>query len=434
MTKHHKTTFKTFKSFFFENEIDRVRKLEQKVHKLSFKFHTLEEVREKLKPLLDDALLQALQHKDTTGIQVLAEHLALIIEKSTAHDFPKLSQSLQDVISESMAKNIEKNKDKMVDAMYPIMGALISKYVSNAIQEMMENINHKIEEGLSFDRYKRKMKAKVSGVSEAELLMEESNEALIRSLFIIHKQTSLLICEEHLKDEAIADPHMVASMASAIKDFVNDWIVNHEVHSEIQLLSYGNATLYIESAGSVYLIVFLDAEPDHEQRHEINLFFSEIMEDSYGFLQHFNGDDTAPEILSLKEKMYIFLNKDIAKDMIKEKRPFLKYAMVTLGVISIFYLGMLFKEYYRFHTLEKMIMRDMHENITLSVSNDVLFLNGYVHHIENISKIETILHTEGYKKIHNKLFISPIAIDKKVKRLEDEIQALQHILKSEHFQ
>jgi len=184
-----------------------------------------------------------------------------------------MSRSLQSIISPAIAQGIADNKEQMIDALYPIMGGMISKYVTNAIKELMESINAKIDEGLSFERYKRKLKAKISGVSETELLLEESADARIKALLVIEKDTGLLIAAAQDKENEIDDPHIVASMASAIKDFVNDWMKSAKDAQEVQLLSYGNATLYIESAGSVYLIAFLDAEPDHEQRKEINRFY-----------------------------------------------------------------------------------------------------------------------------------------------------------------
>jgi len=129
-------------------------------------------------------------------------------------------------VTPAISKGIAENKDTMIDALYPIMGGMISKYVTQAIKEMMDTINKKIEHGLSFNRYKRKAKAKLTGVSETELLMEESTDATITSMFVIHKESSLLIAEAHLENNEIDDAHMVASMASAIKDFINEPLAN----------------------------------------------------------------------------------------------------------------------------------------------------------------------------------------------------------------
>ena len=158
------------------------------------------------------------------------------------------------------------------------------------------------------ERVKRKVKSKISGVSETELLLEESGDAIISSMFVIHKETSLLIAEAHLENHQIDDVHMVASMASAIKDFINDWIENNETTNEVQLLSYGNATLYIESAGSVYVVAFLDSEPDHALRKEINTFFATLLKKYAAFFHDFDGDDSSEEVKALSDQMSHYLS------------------------------------------------------------------------------------------------------------------------------
>lgn len=301
----------------------------------------------------------------------------------------------------------------MIDALYPIMGGMISKYVTQAIKEMMETINTKIENGLSFDSYKRKIKSKITGVSETELLLEESSDAIISSLFVIQKESGLLIAQSHLENKEIDDPHMVASMASAIKDFVNDWVQSQEEQSEVQILSYGNATLYIESAGSVYIIAFLNAEPNHEQRSQINEFFASVVKKYADFFQTFNGDDSAEEIENLSSKMLTYLNmQEIPnKDKkIQSKNP-AKYFLFFLGLILIGYIVYLFNGWYFHYQLETQINEQTGQKVNISGINNQLILEGHLDSAEKFHKIEEIIKKETKSPIINNLVISMKQID-----------------------
>jgi len=252
------TELETLKRLLLNDELKQLEKLESAIRELQFKSEDKESIIEKLTPLFDEILWQNFQTKEKKTIEILGRYLAQIIVQSSQENLEALSSSLQEVISPSIAKEIEENQDKMVDILYPIIGGMISRYVTQSIRELMDSINHKIEDGLSIERYKRKMKAKITGVSESELLLEESSIAPIVSLFVIHKESGLLIAEATQESQAIDDPHMVASMASAIKDFINDWMQTHDTtqQSEVQLVSYGHATLYIEGAGSAILLHF----------------------------------------------------------------------------------------------------------------------------------------------------------------------------------
>ena len=317
-------------------------------------------------------------------------------------------------ITPAISKGISDNKETMIDALYPIMGGMISKYVTQAIKEMMETINKKIEQGFSFERIKRKAKSKITGVSETELLLEESTNARILSLFVIQKESSLLISEAHLENKEIDDAHMVASMASAIKDFINDWIENSDAENEVQLLSYGNATLYIESAGSVFIIAFLDREPNHEQRIKINTFFASIVKKYATFFQAFEGDDSASEVLNLSMEMedYIYASQPVNKD--KKKNP-AKVIVVFLAVLLLGYGAYLFNGWYIQHTLEKKVLSQTGEDIEISKQDGYFILKGQVVSTDVIYKIEKIIKRHSKESIVNHLTVPTTYLDERFK-------------------
>ena len=321
-------------------------------------------------------------------------------------------------VTPAISKGIADNKETMIDALYPIMGGMISKYVTQAIKELMETINKKIENGLSFERYKRKAKAKLTGVSETELLLEESSNATISSLFVIQKESSLLIAEAHLEDKEIDDAHMVASMASAIKDFINDWAQNNEMGSEVQILSYGNATLYIESAGSVFLVAFLDAEPDYEQRAEINAFFASVLKEYSDFFQNFDGDDSAQEVVSLSMKMEDYLYAQIPVQTAKSKKNPAKYIFIFLGILLFAYVLYRFQAWYITESLERKIYTQTAEHISVEKKSNMFILNGQITSLEKLDTMHKILR--DYKKntkIQDNLTLALSSMDQRFKTL-----------------
>jgi len=321
----------------------------------------------------------------------------------------------------------------MVDTLYPIMGGMISMYVTQSIKEIMEVINHKIEDGLSFAKYKRKIKAKISGVSESELLLQESNYAIIRSFFIIEKETSLLIAEEHITNEEIADPHMVASMASAIKDFINDWVSTHQEYREVQLLSYGDATLYIESAGSIYLIAFIHSEPDYEQRRKIQQFFAKIVKGYSSFFKEFNGDDSNQEIFKIKRDMQCFLDKQMHNLPKKEKKekPLIKYFFLFLILLSLIYLIFIGKEKYSIVMLEKNILEQTGEHIVVLKHKDKLHIQGHAKSVKKYNKIEKTIKDMGYTNYENDVYLLPQVFNKKIVKQKNLLFQFQQTMKEE---
>ena len=430
------------KQLLLEDELQQLKKLASKLSSLEIDFNNSEVIQDKIKPVFDDVLLSNLSQKDSKTIEILASYLALVITTSTNQDIDKLSHALQAVISPAISNEIENNKDKMIDALYPIMGGMISKYVTQSIKEMMESINQKIEDGLSFDRYKRKIKAKLTGVSEVELLLEESSDATIESILVIHKETGLMIAEAHQENKELDDAVMVASMASAIKDFVNDWIQSQdeEMASEVQILSYGNATLYIESAGSVYMIAFMDAEPDYEQRKEINQFFAKILSKYSKVFHAFDGDTSDEKILNLEKDLYEFLQTQKDAFTPKEKKNSIniaKYIFVGLALGILGYISYKVYDWYQLSVVEKEVLQKVNTPIKLNHTNSGIELYGYVDSILEYNKIETILKQHNYTHIYNYLHIPASHTSHKIDELHTKLYVVnskiddtKHMLKS----
>ena len=369
----------------------------------------------KILPLFDTILLDRLKNEDQETITILSDYLAKIITQSSQNDTEALSRSLQSILASAVSEEIASNKDAMIDSLYPIMGGMISKYVTNAIKELMENINDKIESGLSLNRYKRKIKSKITGVSETELLLQESSEASISSLFIIHKKSGLLVSEAHLKEKEINDPHMIASMASAIKDFINDWIQSSEKQEEVQLLSYGSATLYIESAGTVYLIAFLDSEPDQDQRLEINAFFASLVKKYGKFFQKFDGDDSSKEVKSLTGLVQEYLDlqePNAAKKTGHSKSKFTQYIAALLAIALLAVIVYWAKEWFTEHQIKSEIFKKTGEEISIDIEKDRILAEGSVNSFDDLTTIEEVIRQKGQKSVVNRITIPMIQVDK----------------------
>jgi outer membrane protein OmpA-like peptidoglycan-associated protein len=410
------------KALLLAPELETLRETVEALRKLQLHCDDPDAVVARVKPVFDTVLAKNLADKDSRTVELIAEYLADIIHEATEKDLPSLSRSLQHVIGPAIAKEIADNRETMVDTLYPIMGGMISKYVTQAIKELMENINRKIEDGLSTERIKRKIKAKLTGVSETELLLEESADARILALFIIHKPTGLLISSAQLDENVIDDPHMVAAMASAVKDFINDAVhLQKEFKEEVQIVSYADATLYIESAGSVYLIAFLDNEPDYEQRGEINAFFADIVKRYATFFQHFDGDESHKEVKELNEKLAAFLS---AKTNVKKEKNDAgvnpaKWIFVALGIFAAAYFLYGAWSRYRIHQWEKEAEREGIRNARLvDINASAYRLEGYTDDAHTIERARTTLEHLTHRSVLPAVWLSPEALKRENHALE----------------
>ncbi len=366
----------------------------ERVRRLEFDCYDEEEIRKKLLPLFDSLLLTSLEKKGGQTLEILSHSIAEIIARKAQSDPEELGRALQPVISPAIKEEIADNRDQMIDVLYPILGGMIARYVTNAIRELLETIDRKIEERLSFQKIKRKIKARLSGVSETELLLEESFTARILSIFIVQRESGLLIAESNWGDTEIDDPQMVASMASAIKDFINDWIRETREVSEVQLVSYGTSSLYIESAGSVYLIAFLEREPDYEQRERINEFFAKLLKKYHTFFAKFDGDSRAEEIKEIEQTINEFIaqtNEHLSpREETKSTVP-VRILLFVLMLLILLPVGYKLYRDYRIYRLEEKIRQKTALEIKIDPEGDHWIVSGTVPDLRRYDELRSVL-------------------------------------------
>jgi len=338
-----KDDFNKLKSILLHSEIEKIDEITKEITSLKS---------QQQKDILVDNLSQIITQILSKSIQQnqskVYSTLQPIISKGVLDELNSSNNDLKKVlfpiISSSIHEQVHKQKDSIVDALYPIMGNMISKYVSTAVTDMIYEVNNTIQSSLSMTRLKRKVKSKIYGISEAQLLMQETDFITINTVFLIHKESGLLIVDLHKEDDnQIEEVEMVASMLSAIRSFVNDWISSHNTMSEISEIEYGNSSISIESAGSCYLAVVTNGHTSIKDK--LSKVLAEIIDKHSKELSNYNGDTSKMDIDDIKTKLStLFGNQNNNEE---KKFPFFSLFLIfsIISLFGYFYGTKLYKEH-----------------------------------------------------------------------------------------
>ncbi|MBD2770820.1 BON domain-containing protein [Iningainema sp. BLCCT55] len=249
----------------------------------------------------------------------------------------KVAESKQDEVAEAIAptmgkaikKQIEIEEDTVVDALYPIIGSTIAKYMAETIQ----SINQKIEETLSPEGIKRKIRAKVQGVSEAELILQEALPFTVQAIFLIHKASGLVISDIQRSDTERLESEMVAGMLTAIRSFVNDCITPGHT-SELDAIDYGTSKIILEVAGYCYLAIVVQGKPSKTFIGKMRQTLGKIVKDYGESIEKFDGD---PE--TIPSQVHTLLNNLQHNPQQKQHKnrpsPLLLLSLTALSIILI---------------------------------------------------------------------------------------------------
>ena len=259
--------------------------------------------------------------------------LAPVVTQAIAQQIQNSPHEVADVLAPEMAaairKQVKLKSDAMVDALYPVIGGTIS----TAIAETMREINTKVEKAFSPEAITRKIRARIQGVSDAELLLAETMPFKVRAIFLIHKSTGLLIAEVQQSGQQALEPEMIAGMLTAIRSFVGEYLSQSDHTSEIDEINYGNSKISLEVAGSCYLATVIDGEPTKAYRRQLRKAFSQIIQDHGDVIEVYTGDPkTIPEDITLALQNTI----TIASEPLRKRPPILAVlGSLLLGAIAI---------------------------------------------------------------------------------------------------
>ncbi|MEH2084507.1 MAG: OmpA family protein [Nostoc sp.] len=299
-------------------------KLEQKLAKIEHQIYDPKELINLLLPWISELLKLKITESREEFVQIIAPIIDETIRSRTEQDKVSMSEAIAPVVplalsqqiiiapeevSDAIApamgraikKQIEIEQNIVVDALYPVIGSTIAKYMAETIRA----INRQVEETLSVEGIKRKIRAKLQGVSEAELILKEALPFTIQAIFLIHKASGLVISNIQHSDVEQLEAEMVAGMLTAIRSFANDCINQSGSITELDAIEYGTSKIILEVAGYCYLAIVVRGEPSKNFIWKMRQFFSTIVKKHGDLIEKFDGEpDSIPlEVHTLLEEL-----------------------------------------------------------------------------------------------------------------------------------
>ena len=229
----------------------------------------------------------------------LSEKVDPIIDEKLSKFVQEIPTTLGPTITEALKTEIKNSQDAVVEALYPILGRMIKKYIQNEFKLLSEKINQQIDSTFSFNGLKRKFKAKTSGISESDLILQEQYAPRLNQFMVIEKGSGLLI-SKFSKTEDI-DEDMVAGMLTAIKSFVEDAFKKN--NQNLELIEYETYSIHIQNFSSYYIAVVISGI--------FNAKHKSVLEDKLlDFAQNTINETDLSNKKSLTKKLKAYFNNE----------------------------------------------------------------------------------------------------------------------------
>jgi hypothetical protein len=216
---------------------------------------------------------------------VLAEATVLRVDESKE----QMASALAPLMGDAIRQQIQTAQEDIIDALYPVIGKAIKRSVAEAMRALARRVDEGLRNTLSVRRVLVRIRARLQGIPESELLLREALPFQVQEVFLIHRTSGLLL--EHLSQRLVEEPDrdLVSSMLTAIRDFAQDTF-GTDREGELDQIQYGSASILIAPGPWAYLAVVVDGVEPADLRDEMRGVLSDVHRAFLPELQAYDGD------------------------------------------------------------------------------------------------------------------------------------------------
>ncbi|MDP1947400.1 MAG: OmpA family protein [Nitrospirota bacterium] len=203
-----------------------------------------------------------------------------------------LATALAPFVEEGFAAAVRKSPRAIVDAIAPIMGPAIRQAIVRTLQSMMQSLNYSLEQSLSARGLHWRIEAWRTGRPFAEVVLLHTLRYRVEQVFLIHRETGLLLHHVAADSVAVQDQHVVSGMLAAIQSYVQDSF-GASKDQTLDHFQVGEWTVWIEEGSQAFLAGVIQGAPPTTLRQHFRDAMDRIQVQQADALSDFHGD-TAP--------------------------------------------------------------------------------------------------------------------------------------------
>ena len=251
---------------------------------------TEEEAIAELRSLLFGADLQARLDNPKVLVEDVSAVLPEAIVLRTMQD-EQLTKAAVPTVEQAIHTSVKQDLNILSDALFPVMGPAIRKAVSTALKTLTESMNQTLDQSLSPQSFKWRLEALQTGKSFAEVVILRTLVYRVEQVFLIHKQTSLVLQYVVAPLVAAQDADLVSAMLRAIQDFVQD---SFKVSQEdaLDTLEFGELTIWIFQGPQAVLAGVIRGNAPQDLRSVFQTTIEKIHKKFRKDIISFQGDST----------------------------------------------------------------------------------------------------------------------------------------------
>ncbi|MBB6412331.1 OmpA family protein [Mesorhizobium sangaii] len=203
----------------------------------------------------------------------------------------QLGEAFAPVVERAVRRSIQKNPRTLTDILYPVFLPAIRKSIGEKIDQTFQSLNESLRHIFTWHGLKWRLEAWRTGTSFSEVVLKHSLAYQVEHVFLINRNSGLLITHVAADNATSEDPQLISSMLSAIQDFVKDSF-NEKEQSGLDTIRFGELRLWSEVGPFATLVAVIRGNPPEELHEIIRDVLLRIHDQSSEALEQFDGDSS----------------------------------------------------------------------------------------------------------------------------------------------
>ncbi len=275
--------------------------------------------------------LENLEKRTQDVSSVVAEAIQMRRDKG---DDLALAAALAPTIQETLRESVRRDPHVLADALFPVMGPAIRKSIAETLRGMLESFNEALEHSLSWRGIQWRVESFRTGRPFAEIVMMHSLLYRVEQVFLIHRETGLVLNHVVAPSAPAQDADMVAGLLSAIQQFARDSFQSGTTEN-LGNMTFDELQIRVVSGPNAVIAAAIRGHAPESYNLAMNETLEEIQRLYSSALAHFTGDPglfraAEPQIARLLETQYREKPPD-------RKRP--RAAIIAGAVAAVLLLG-----------------------------------------------------------------------------------------------
>jgi OOP family OmpA-OmpF porin len=204
----------------------------------------------------------------------------------------RLSKSMVEVTERSIETSVLKDPTVLSTALFPIIGSAIRKAINKLLADTVANMNAGLEKHGLLPKAGLALRVLAHRRSLPGDSPAQHPPVRVEHVFLIHRKTGILLRGLSLEGSRTADDDMVASMLTAVKDYIRDSLSLPQAEA-VEGISAGEHSLLAEEGPRASMAVIVRGAPDGGLRTAMQDALESIHLRLSRELESFSGD-TAP--------------------------------------------------------------------------------------------------------------------------------------------